>query len=496
MHDREAETLPLTRLITQVQALLRRRAAASAALWAVAAVLAGMAALLAADAAWNWRGARPLVYGGTLAGGVAAIALAVLAAWRPMPSAFYVARLIETRRPELKNSLITFVELAGDTAADPSMSVAVGRRVVQILSRVEPVEFLPPPVLRRPATAAALAAVFLAAGLWLAQGVLFAPWAVAAQAGPVFKGQASTLAAGGVVSVAAIRPGDNARPAGAGPEAAAPESAPKAGEEGSEGNRSATGAKAGSSAGSGGQAVASDGNGGPGTAGMPSGGGQGRKAPGQDAGAMPSGAQPQTGHGGDPTGNAAAAGDPDGSPGTPATDAGGGAKPGTGTGGTGLAKPRQPYTGPAPLPRRPQPAEFSTQALDAMRKVRRLIDQETRPGGEKTDVYLGKMGAGNAEPERYSAAWQRPPEVAAPATAAAGTGTTTAKTPPAGELIPAARGTESRPYVGGTENLPDGRRDCVQGDDVRVSPRLRPAVAAYFETVSRLAAEKPAKNKP
>ena len=135
-------------------------------------------------------GHRIIVYLAATAAGLMAVAGAAARAARPVPSAFYVARLIEKRRPDLKNSLITFVELASEGAADRSLCAAVGRRAARLLAGTDPVEFLPAPALRRPLAAAGAAALVLGACLWLAQGTLFAPWAAAAQAGPV--GEAPT----------------------------------------------------------------------------------------------------------------------------------------------------------------------------------------------------------------------------------------------------------------------------------------------------------------
>jgi hypothetical protein len=60
-------------------------------------------------------------------------------------------------------------------------------------------------------------------------------------------------------------------------------------------------------------------------------------------------------------------------------------------------------------------------------------------------------------------------------------------------MIPAGLGTEGSPFGGKVTGSRDGRGDLVQGADVRTSARLRPAVEAYFEAVSRMVAVKPAK---
>ena len=86
---------------------------------------------------------------------------------------------------------------------------------------------------------------------------------------------------------------------------------------------------------------------------------------------------------------------------------------------------------------------------------------------------------GRADPRRRRRRPRRPARIALASTRAAG-----------GELIPAGLGPDARPYAD-TGGPPDGKRDLVQGDDAPVSARLRPAVTAYFEAVSRLAAERP-----
>ena len=161
-HERGADVLPLSRLIAWIQAALRRRAAVRAGLWAVAGALAALAAVLVADMAWGLSGARIIFYLAATAAGLMAVAGAAARAARPVPSAFYVARLIEKRRPDLKNALITFVELACEGAADRSLYAAVGRRAARLLAGTDPVEFLPAPALRRPLAAAGAAAIILA----------------------------------------------------------------------------------------------------------------------------------------------------------------------------------------------------------------------------------------------------------------------------------------------------------------------------------------------
>ena len=194
-------------LLGSLQSTLRRRAAGAAALWAAAGVLASLAVLLLVDAAIGFPGsARPVIYLVAWLAGVTVVAAAVGRAWARRPSASYVARLIEAERPDLKNALITLVELQDAPQADPTMAAALGRRAARLLADAEPRMFLPPAALRRPATAAAGAALMLVSGLWLAQGILFAPWVTAAEAGPVVS------LTGGPVGGGAPRPASGQAP--------------------------------------------------------------------------------------------------------------------------------------------------------------------------------------------------------------------------------------------------------------------------------------------
>ena len=204
---RQASGHFLRRLIVQVQKAHRRRAAAVRALWATSAAVAALTVFLAADAASGWaEGRRLAVYLVVAAASGTAVAGLALAAWLRIPSPLYVARLIERYHPELKNALITFVELesdppasrrAGTTAGggpaeDPSVAAAVGRQAARILSGADPTEFLPSRGIRTPAIAAAAAVSILAGVLWMGQGVLFRPWVSAAQASPAAGEQATS----------------------------------------------------------------------------------------------------------------------------------------------------------------------------------------------------------------------------------------------------------------------------------------------------------------
>jgi hypothetical protein len=128
-----------------------------------------------------------------------------------------------------------------------------------------------------------------------------------------------------------------------------------------------------------------------------------------------------------------------------------------------------------------------------MRRAKRLIEEADRRlrDGEVTDTFLGRMGVGNAEFRRFVVAWQRRLE------AAGGTGAATSRprevrTDPGKREVEVLRptgGTEAAPIVGPVNVGPDGRKGSVQNASSDVSPRLQPAVKAYFETIDQLTAE-------
>ncbi|HUX15775.1 MAG TPA: hypothetical protein VMW52_04835, partial [Phycisphaerae bacterium] len=187
----------LRHVLVSVQSVLRRRAAVRSAVWASAAALAALTLVLAVDAVWVYpRSSRPAVYLMAALAGAAGVAISMLLAWARKPSLFYVARLIERGRPELKNDLMTFLDLSADSGADPSAAVAIARRSARLLAKFEPTRLLPPHRLRRPCAVVAGAAVALAVGVWLAQGVLFQPWIGQAAAG-LGSGGSTTAALGG-----------------------------------------------------------------------------------------------------------------------------------------------------------------------------------------------------------------------------------------------------------------------------------------------------------
>jgi len=57
-------------------------------------------------------------------------------------------------------------------------------------------------------------------------------------------------------------------------------------------------------------------------------------------------------------------------------------------------------------------------------------------------------------------------------------------------------GPDARPVAGPDPSASDGRHGAVEDVEGQVSPRLRPAAAAYFETVGKLAAESGPKDVP
>jgi hypothetical protein len=574
---RQASGHFLRRLIVQVQKAHRRHAAAVRALWATSAAVAALTIFLAADAASGWaEGRRLAVYLVIAAASGTAVVGLALAAWMRIPSPLYVARRIERRRPELKNALITFVELESDPAEDPSVAAAVGRQAARVLSGADPTEFLPSRGIRTPAMAATAAVGLLAGVLWMGQGVLFRPWVSAAQAGPLAGEQATsptTLAAltkpqtpihpvasagsgqaasaenrsdetlgaaiqadreklerlAEALAATAAGPGSSAASAGSGQAGSAAQSAasaaaggvgqgttpaPNAGPKSEAGNTpDSAGAAQGVSGqrGGAGRGQASGPAGGQVTGGVSGGVPRpvlsGRAS---DVNALSTAGQDPPWHMGEATLNTyrPAAGGGQGpvpqagiadqgaggnSAGTGRSEAPG-AMIGTGGSGGGTSASRRGVTDGPPLVQRPQTADFPRNALDAMRQVRRLIEEADGRirDGEVNDAFLGRMGMSNAEFHRFVAAWQRTLETAAPeADAPAGvSGVVGPDATARGELIRPAMGSEARPVLGAAAF---DKGDLVQGGDSCVSPRLRPAVAAYFEAVGRLAAEKPVK---
>jgi hypothetical protein len=518
-------------------------------------MLAAAGVALLTDAAFGcpaaWRG---VVYAALLVASAGASAGLVLGAWLRRPSPLYVARLIERARPDLKNALITFLELAREPGEDPSACAAVGRRAARILGEMQATAVLPPYDRRPAALAAAGMAGVVAAGLWLAQGVFIAPWIEGAQAsitgqvgpgGPgVPRGTAADAVASAGTGAATQTPGAPDGSGAAAGSARAPDGAaqaPSAGGAGAnsgrggagEGGRagpeqggSGTGTGAGDGAGDGGsaqalasavrgdqptfdrlaQALGQEGIGGaepsPGSA-APSPGG---------AEPSPGGAAERTGSGRPGSPDSSGRGTPDATGATDPSSASGGeageggtsrpdgrgagteegASPGAGGSG-GSASTQAGRRDRPPIPPRPQGRDFPPEALDALRAAGRIIEkaEERLQDGEANDGFLGEIGMSRQEFRRFVVAWKRRLE-----TAAAGAGVTAAPeasraaaAPPEAEVLQPGRADAARAVRGGESGEADAT-ELFAGDETAVSPRLRPAVSAYFEALGRLARQR------
>ncbi len=510
---------------------MRRRSAARIGLWAAAGALAAWAGLVLVDAAVDFGPAwRPWIYAAAVLGGAAATGAAAATAWMRRPSVLYVARLVEDRRPELRTSLITFLELA----ADPDACDAVAARASRLLAQARAEHLAPAAPLRRPLIGGACAAAMLGAALWMGQGVVFRPWVRGAEGGfasrdapspagamgsrgpaegqlprsddetgtpcgpvpgPRDDGAVEPASAGGTDRADDRRGQESQAGAGGLEGSAAPALAPElardlardrerlerlaaamagppnrgaGGERQNAGSLSEHGRRRNASIG------ARDRSGQP--VSPPSLQGEGRAN--ADRAAEPPNVAPS---------GAGDRGVTDGARG--ATD---GHVPGTGGGGaTGIAG------GPAvdPLPERPQPAEFPRDALDATRWAERLIRKadERLADGEAGDGSLREMGMGPAELRRFVTSWKRRfdaagvggPTMSPPA----GPGRRIRDTEP-GEVLHTAGDAAARPLVDRPSHGPDGA-PAIQEDVSRVAPHLRPYVEAYFEALGRAAAETP-----
>jgi hypothetical protein len=126
-----------------------------------------------------------------------------------------------------------------------------------------------------------------------------------------------------------------------------------------------------------------------------------------------------------------------------------------------------------------------------MRQAKRLIEEADKRlrEGEVSDAFLGRMGMTNAEFRRFVTAWQRQLETAGanPQVTPGPDAMRTAAGAGGIEVLRYAGGSGVRPIISPPAGRPDGPQGLVQGSDVRVSPRLKPAVSAYFEAVSRMA---------
>ena len=515
-------------VLESLRAGLIRRSAVRAALWASAAMLGALAALLLADAAWGFApSARFAVYLAALAIGASGVGAAALAAWVRRPSLFYMAHQVERRCPELKNALVTFLELSAEAPADPSFAEAVARRAARVLARRDPASLAPPEPLRRPAAAAACAAAALGLSLWLSQGILFEPWVESAQATVTSAGRPSAPP-GSTDHVAAENPAQQEEPrsaAGASdaaaealsqkiaeqtptferlasalqnlekPTAEGPSSEGAASEPGKEG--AATEAQTGPGGEPQPASAANTGRPAPGDASASAGrhdGGTSAQAE-QEAGASSgTGQAPENGQtpGEESPGEAVAQAANDAGATTEAEQGSGQCdatgNPGTGGGRTGAPSPSE-AAGP-PLPPRPQPTELPENPLDATRWADHLVREVDRRlrDGDVTDGFLGEMGMSQADLERFVGAWKRRLEAARGLAATETPAATVRAAEATGELVQATGAAEGRPILDGG---PDGGTfDVVQDDPDRVAARFRPVVSAYFAEVERLAGER------
>jgi len=610
---REGAALFLDDFLTTVADGFRHRRAVRLGLWAVAALLTVLTVALLADVALGYAsGWRGLFYVGLLVAGLVGVAIGVVYAWRQRPSRLYVARLIERGRPDLKNALITFLELS--TASETSTRAALGRRAAHVLSEMSPAAFLPPYHLRRAALATATAALVLASTLWLSQGLLISPWVRGAKAGlsprpvPTAADGKNGAAPGATpASLAAAGQGGNASTSKAAPTegAAATSGTAGAGEgatQGSNGSASGTeAAQALASAVRGNQATfdrlaealdepglgdarddasATDADGASGTSNAPgaSGGARGGEGAGHEGGAGSASDRPRgslsqgTSHASSPStssggvgrnqggtssaaansgredrdgrsaegqsredrrdqngegqgpaqGRDASASQAQGQDADPsqgqaqgrgsATDSSGGASadgtaasPSSATAGAGDATPPSGASsrggmggeGPTPtstaadrppIPERPQSRDFPPEALEALRAARRILDRadERLRDGETSDAFLGEIGMSREEFRRFVVAWNRRFEAAAlgPDATPVPSAATTATAPGLEVLAPGAADAARA-----VRDADPGTADAVDlfADDAStVSPRLQPAVSAYFETLGRL----------
>jgi len=447
---------------------------------------------------------------------------------------------------------MTFLDLSADSGADPSAAVAIARRSARLLAKFEPTRLLSPHRLRRPCAVVAGAAVALAVGVWLAQGVLFQPWIGQAEAGLASGGPAATALGGagtppvetaGAVAAqpeelaASLAPspepkrhGEQSRRAGTAQqkEASAPGSEQAA--SGALADEIAAEAKTLEHLASALQALASSPSSAPSSSAD-----QGSAGAGQGAG-RDSSQESQQGGGSDPAGSEgptplASAGSSEGSSdgnrdgtagGTehaetenngsgaehqqaaadsaksPTTAAGdpGGTVGGSSQGNDGQAGGGRQTSGPGrpPIPERPQPTAFPKNPLDATRWADRLIKEADRRlrEGEVSDAFLDRMGMSQADFRRFVVAWQRrlASAVRGPGVTQAAGVVRTAAPPGAGEAVEASGAGLARTMVDrGPEGTP-GPSDLVQEDSSQVSVRFRPVVSAYYDELSRLA-EKP-----
>jgi len=465
---------------------LRRRAAKAAALWTAAAALAGLAAGVAVAAAV---GLPPSVLFAALVLGAAAVGVAAGLSYRPRPSPMYLARLVERQRPQLKEALVTLVELAADASSDRTMQTALARRAGRILSCDPPHAFLPAASWRRPAWALVAGSVLLGAVLWLAKGTVVAPWLPGAAAGTpqaasATQGDEASQAlarAGGAdgrrgACAAAVRAGGGSRGDARGSTRRAPRKRDGEHEPARAGGaRVRRGACAARDEGS--QALARAGG-----AGVR----RGARAARSDAGG---------GSRGDTTGSTRRA--PRKQDGEHEPARAGGASDNSGTvaptGGAAGERPR-PRARPAgpPLPDRNPSEAIPENVLDTMRRRKPLMEGDDRAPDEAEPPrkYLDRMGVSPADERRYTTAWSH---------GAQGSGVGPGAAPPPGRVrtvpgqvdgrvLGATGNADARAVVVPARAGAGERGALIHAAEARVSPRLRAAVRAYFERIGRLGA--------
>ena len=483
------------RLLDYLARRLRWRAAKTAALWTAAAVLASLAATVAAGAALSLPPSTVWLAAGA---GAAVVAAAAGLGYRPRPSATYLARLVERRRPELKASLVTLVELAADPASDRSMQTALARRAARILWRDPPHAFLPDISWRRPAWALAASAGMLGCVLWMAKGTAVAPWlpgataemprVASADTGEEGSGALAQMGADASGGAPRDRGGehDGARAGGQSPDArgARDDSSQAVAHAGAARDTAGdarqaqgTAARAGHDAGSGAVARAGEADVRRGACAAREGAGDVAQGPEGSSDVAQAAAEARRGAG--------AARDTAGDP----SHAGGGA-------GSTRHTPRErggehgpPLTGGGVDPRTAPEA-----VADTMRQRKPETDADHRGpnGNEPPRTFLGKMGANPADEKRYTTTWSagRPRPGARPDGAPPLGHAQTAKGPGDGRLLEAGAGAGARPVVVPADADAGERGKLIHAAEVRVSPRLRPAVRAYFERIGRLGAGK------
>jgi len=510
-------------LLEYLASRLRRRAAKAATLWAAAAVLAALAAVVALDAAVGLPPCAFLLAG---AAGIAAVALASALAYRPRPSTVYLARLVERRRPELKEALVTLVDLAADPSSDLSMQRALARRAGRILARDPPHAFLPTVSWRRPGWALAAGMVILAAVLGLERGTAFAPRLAGAGTGTGQTGGGSRRSSQSAGTYPT--PDEETRPLPPSPfglRRAGPRPARAQGEggsgvggaEGAEALTRAGGARvrrgAGAAREEGSEALTrAEG------ARVRRGAGAAREE-GSEALTRAGGAQSAdtSANGADGAGSTWQAppkftrrGGRDGEhapvrleerstdalatsrvPGDARVRRGAGAAGDVSSAGSAAGRrdgPREPPSGP-PLPQRNPSEAVPENVLDAMRRRRSLIEGNDRPtdGADPDRTFLGEMGVSPADERRYTTAWSegRQQPRTGPDAAASPAPVRTVPGQVEGRVREACGG---RPVVVPPDAGAGERGRLIHAAEGRVSPRLRPAVRAYFERIGRLGA--------